>query len=207
VVKPCDSKAINVLLAENGFEREQIHVIGIHCEGVTVSSGGERIQDRCQTCELTEPVLYDELIGGAVENHPAENWEAFESEFAWLEEASADQRMDFWLRQFDRCIRCYACRQACPMCSCPTCLFERDDSLWIGSRAGIQEKRAFHLGRAFHLAGRCVGCNECERVCPMDIPISLLNQHIAKEIEAQYQHQAGFQPVPSPLTTILGERE
>jgi formate dehydrogenase subunit beta len=76
--------------------------------------------------------------------------------------------------------------------------------LWIGSRAGTQEKRTFHLGRAYHLAGRCVGCNECERVCPMDIPISLLNQFLAREIEAQFQFRAGFEPVPSPMTTVLG---
>jgi len=78
--------------------------------------------------------------------------------------------MEFWLSQFDRCIRCYACRQACPMCDCPTCLYERDDSTWVGMGIGVNEKRTFHLGRAYHLAGRCIGCNECERVCPVDIP-------------------------------------
>jgi Na+-translocating ferredoxin:NAD+ oxidoreductase RnfC subunit len=117
------------------------------------------------------------------------------------------ERAEFWLSQFDRCIRCYACRQVCPMCNCPACLFERDDSLWVGMRTGLNEKRTFHLGRAYHLAGRCIGCDECERVCPMDIPISLLNRKLAKEIEVQFGHRAGAEPVPSPIITILSGEE
>jgi ferredoxin len=212
VVKPCDSKAINVMLAENRFERDQVHVIGVGCSGVLQSAGGNGsgtagFQERCLDCQLTEPVVYDEYFSLTEDHQSAGERSGSARDVSWLESASAEQRMDFWLRQFDRCIRCYACRQACPMCDCPTCLFERDDSLWIGSRAGTQEKRSFHLGRAYHLAGRCVGCNECERVCPMDIPISLLNQHLAAVMEAEFGHKAGFAPVLSPLTTSLSEKE
>jgi len=89
------------------------------------------------------------------------------------------------------------------MCSCPTCLYERDDSLWVGMNIELNQKRSFHLGRAFHLAGRCVGCNECERVCPMDIPISLLNRKLVQEVESAFGYRAGEAPVPSPITTIL----
>lgn len=67
--------------------------------------------------------------------------------------------------------------------------------------------RTFHLGRAYHLAGRCVGCNECERVCPMDIPISLLNRKLVKDVEEAYGFQAGIAPIPSPITTILDVEE
>jgi formate dehydrogenase subunit beta len=117
------------------------------------------------------------------------------------------ERMEFWLSQFDRCIRCYACRQACPICNCPTCLYERDDSLWVGMNIGLNEKRTFHLGRAYHLAGRCIGCNECERVCPMNIPISLLNRQLAKEMETLFGYQAGMAPIPSPFVTMMSREE
>ncbi len=94
------------------------------------------------------------------------------------------------------------------MCSCPTCLYERDDGLWTGMRIEVNEKRAFHLGRAYHLAGRCIGCDECERVCPVDIPIGLINRRIAAEMEHLFDHRTGLQPVPSPINTILsGEEE
>ncbi len=69
----------------------------------------------------------------------------------------------------------------------------------------INEIRAFHLGRAYHQAGRCVGCNECERVCPMEIPISLLNGKLAQEVEAAFGYRAGLSVVPSPITTPLVE--
>jgi len=200
VVKPCDSRAINVLLTENQFPREQVYIIGVTCEGTRHDHGA--LQVRCQTCNDRMPVLYDTLIGESPAAVP-EHLTPVALKIAELEKETPAERMEFWLSQFDRCIRCYACRQACPMCNCPVCLYERDDSLWIGMGVNMNEKRAFHLGRAYHLAGRCVGCNECERACPMNIPISLLNMKMAQEIEAAFGHRAGMTPVPSPIVTVL----
>jgi coenzyme F420-reducing hydrogenase beta subunit len=209
VVKPCDSKTINVLLAENRIDRERVHIIGIACEGMLdrhTGNGKEtgQLQERCEICQLTEPITADHVIGES-----GERSDTLEQELqsAWLDNATTEERLSFWAGQFDRCIRCYACRQACPMCDCPTCLFEREDSLWVGNMAGVKQNRSFHIGRAFHLAGRCVGCNECERVCPMDIRISLLNQCLAREMEIRFQHRAGFKTELSPITTTLGERD
>jgi coenzyme F420-reducing hydrogenase delta subunit/ferredoxin len=200
VVKPCDSRAINVLAAENAFERQQVHAIGVVCEGLRTENGTQ--QPRCAACNERLPVVYDTLIGSPSQA-PVQEEEPFVPGITQLEQSSPQERMDFWLSQFDRCIRCYACRQACPMCDCPTCLYERDDSLWVGMGTGIQEKRTFHLGRAYHLAGRCIGCNECERVCPMDIPISYLNQKLAQEIEKNFSFRAGLAPATSPVVSVL----
>jgi Fe-S oxidoreductase len=212
VVKPCDSRAINVLIAENRIDRKRLHVIGVICEGIAKHAPhqvllDENLQDRCLSCELHEPLVYDHLVGDVDHRRSVKTHGEAYQDIAWLEEAASDERMDYWIRQFDRCIRCYACRQACPMCDCPTCLFEREDSMWIGAGSGVQEKRTFHLGRAYHLAGRCVGCNECERVCPVEIPISKLNQILARELEDLYQHRAGYERVLSPITTILGVKD
>ncbi len=206
VVKPCDSKSINVLLAENRFERKQVYIIGVACDGIVEGAGfgksDGRLQNRCTSCREREPVIFDTFVGEApvVEDISSE-----ELPVSHMEGLSVTQRMEFWLNQFDRCIRCYACRQACPVCDCPTCLYERDDSLWTGMNIELNEKRTFHLGRAYHLAGRCVGCNECERVCPMEIPISLLNAKLAQEVEAAFGYQAGLTVAPSPITTPLVE--
>ena len=118
-----------------------------------------------------------------------------------------EERVAFWLRQYDRCIRCYACRQVCPGCYCNVCMFERDDSLWVGIATGVKEKEFFQLGRAYHLAARCIGCNECERVCPMELPISLLNRKLAKEVQELFSFRAGVEPVKAPLLTMLAEGE
>ncbi len=213
VVKPCDARAVNVLLAENQFERDQVHLIGVVCDGIAEGAGsrpmeelegGAALQLRCQMCAERVPVLYDTIIGEPQQAAPSTS---AQDPLDRLDAMTPAERAEFWLAQFDRCLRCYACRQACPMCNCPTCLYERDDSLWVGMGIGLSEKRAFHLGRAYHLAGRCVGCNECERVCPVGIPISLLNRRLAREVEAAFGFRAGREARPSPLVTVLGDGE
>ncbi len=209
VVKPCDSKSINVLLAENRFDRGQVYIIGVTCNGIQEGAGFGKTngsyQNRCLVCDERTPVVYDTLIGESPSHPISEHQKGTLSQISNLQSLTPVQRMEFWLSQFDRCIRCYACRQACPTCDCPTCLYERDDSLWVGMNIEINEKRTFHLGRAYHLAGRCVGCDECERVCPMDIPISLLNRKLAQEVEAAFSYRAGLTIAPSPITTPLVE--
>ena len=208
VLKPCDSRAINVLLAEHQFSREQVFAIGMACEGIRQGAPASvpeaTLQARCLRCRERAPVVHDVLLG----EPPSALPEALPDEaLAHVRGLPPAERAAFWLSQFDRCIRCYACRQACPMCNCPTCLFEQEDALWVGMRIAPSEKRTFHLGRALHLAGRCVGCNECERVCPMGIPIGLLNRHLAETVESLYGHRAGMQPVLSPVTGMLSAEE
>jgi len=201
VAKPCDSRAINVMTAENQFRREQVHILGVACEGVRSADGN--LQVRCVTCQETVPTVYDTLIGEATSRYIPRLTSCCDEAVAELEQAAPAERMGFWLNQFDRCIRCYACRQACPMCNCPTCLYERDDSTYVGLGLELNEKRTFHLGRAYHLAGRCIGCNECERACPMELPISLLNHKLAQLMEKSFGHIAGARAVPSPIVTVL----
>jgi coenzyme F420-reducing hydrogenase delta subunit/ferredoxin len=207
VVKPCDSRAINVLVTENQFARDAVHAIGVSCEGVRTGNGS--LQSRCVTCEERMPMVYDTLIGEAPaaivhRSYPSGTMSSIVTEsITALEAATPTERMEYWLSQFDRCIRCYACRQACPLCNCPVCLYERDDSTWVGMGISVNEKRTFHLGRAYHLAGRCVGCDQCEQACPMDIPISLLNQRLVQEVEKSFGYRAGMQAVPSPVVTML----
>ena len=214
VVKACDSRGINVLLAEKRFEREQVHVIGVICDGIREGAGFDNrpegvLQRRCQACTDTKPAIADTLIGlneARIDRLPARDVEEVYG-CPQLDALPPAERMQYWLSQFDRCLRCYACRQACPMCDCPTCLYERDDSLWAGMGIELNDKRTFHLGRAYHLAGRCIGCDECERVCPVDIPISLLNRKLVAEMEAMFGYHAGMAPVPAPFVTILGPEE
>jgi ferredoxin len=209
VVKPCDSRGLNVLLAESQFEREQIYVIGVTCEGMVDGAGfaptgadGE-LQARCLRCDERVPVVYDVLIG---EPPVVEIQDDF-VDVAELEALAPAERVAFWLKQYDRCIRCYACRQVCPGCYCSVCMFERDDSLWVGIATEVKEKESFHLGRAYHLAARCIECDECERVCPMELPLSLLNRKLAKEVHEMFGYRAGLEPLKGPLLTMLDEGE
>jgi formate dehydrogenase subunit beta len=208
IVKPCDSRAINVLLAEQQIERERVFVIGLVCDLPESSEAlGEMAPARCARCTDRVPVVYDVLLGELAEKAPVEDGAPFQgdADLARIEEMPPAERLAFWMREFDRCIRCYACRQVCPGCYCTTCMFERDDGLWVDIGIELPQKHVFHLGRAFHLAGRCVECDECERVCPMGLPLSLLNRRLVREIEALYGHRAGREEVLTPLLFELGE--
>jgi formate dehydrogenase subunit beta len=201
VVKPCDSRAINVLLAEQQIERERIFVIGVACEGVRTEGG---VPTRCTRCEDRVPAIYDVLLGEPPEIEPMAEADGY-ADLAQIEDMTPAGRLAFWLREFDRCIRCYACRQVCPGCYCTTCMFERDDGLWVDIGIELPQKHVFHLGRALHLAGRCVECDECERVCPMGLPLSLLNRCLVREMDALYSHRAGREETLTPLLFELGE--
>ena len=120
------------------------------------------------------------------------------STVAEMEAKSPEERRAFWEEQFSRCIRCYACRQVCPGCYCPECFAERLDPLWVGIRIAPSENEMWNLIRAFHLAGRCIGCYQCERVCPVHIPLSLLNRKLEKEALEMFDFQAGMDAEVTP---------
>ena len=115
-----------------------------------------------------------------------------------------DERFDFWRGELSRCIRCNACRNVCPACSCLTCVFDNPKS-GVDSKANTDdfEENLFHIIRAFHVAGRCTDCGECTRVCPQNIPLHLLNRKFIKDINELYgEYQAGADiELGMPLTS------
>ena len=198
VARPCDVRALNVLIHEGQFAREQVFVIGVACPGMLDGVGA--VQEHCQRCKERVPIFYDALVGTPPQ---LEDENATWADVAELEALNAGERLEFWAREFDRCIRCYACRQACPGCYCFECLVEQTDPAWVSIAHRVPEKAFFHIMRAYHLAGRCVECHACDEACPMHIPLSLLNRKIAKEVEALFDYVAGGDPeTPPPLATF-----
>jgi formate dehydrogenase subunit beta len=202
VARPCDVRALNVLLHEGQVAREQVFVIGVACPGML---DGEAVQEHCQRCKERVPVFYDALVGKPPKmDVPDETW----ADVAELETLTPAERLAFWIREFDRCIRCYACRQACPGCYCFECLAEQVAPPWVSIAHHVPQKAFFHVMRAYHLAGRCVECHACDQACPMHIPLSLLNRKIAKEVKALFGYVAGGDPeTPPPLATFRKDEE
>ena len=222
-LKPCDTYSFNQLLTEHRFDREKVYAVGIPCEGMadifkvkaisgegilSIGSNADKITvttiyddepvaidadkvmaERCVNCKSKKHVAYDELLG--------EDGDVIESnrfdEVARLEAMTPDERFAFWQNELSRCIRCNACRDACPACTCEKCVFDNPNSgVENKSPANEFEEKLFHIIRAYHVAGRCTDCGECSRVCPQNIPLHLLNRKFIKDMNEFYgEYQAG----------------
>ena len=215
-LKPCDTFSFNQLLTEHRIRRENVYVIGIPCEGmadmrrirkagidgvtgIREADGGfaaetlygeehisseDALAERCLVCKSKRHVVYDELIGE--EGGDCPDAPRFE-QVAKLEEMTAEERFAFWRSELSRCIRCNACRNVCPACTCENCVFDNPAS-GISQKAAADtfEENMYHIIRAFHVAGRCTDCGECSRVCPENIPLHLLNRKFIKDIDELY---------------------
>lgn len=230
-LKPCDTYSFNQLVSEHRIKRENVYVVGVECKGmldiekirekgvaslISASWEGEQVrlvtadgeiladsselmQERCLCCKSKKHVAYDELLGEEGEVLDSNRFD----EVARLEAMSAKERFEFWRGELSRCIRCNACRNVCPACSCEKCIFDNPDS-GVQNKAAADpfEENLFHIIRAFHVAGRCTDCGECSRVCPEHIPLHLLNRKFIKDINELYgEFQAGETELPrEPLT-------
>lgn len=127
-----------------------------------------------------------------------------EKDFSSLKEMKPDDRLNYWLKQFDKCIKCYGCRNACPICYCKDCYLEADRILV--KRGELPPERMFHLTRLAHVADSCINCGMCESVCPMEIPLSRLYHMLYKELSTVFKYEAGLDPKsPPPLGSITEE--
>ena len=220
-LKPCDTYSFNQLIKEHRIKRENVYVIAVEClaklnieaikaktDGIiksvevvdkdvkVVTTSGEYtlykpevVLSKCAVCNKTHQVKDEEII---LHERPARDVNRFE-EVEKLEAMTEAERFAFWKSQLQKCIRCNACRNVCPACSCIKCVFDNPAS-GISAKANDSEfeEKLFHIIRAFHVAGRCTDCGECSRVCPQNIPLHLLNRKFIKDIDGLYgEYQAG----------------
>ncbi|MFQ5901687.1 MAG: 4Fe-4S dicluster domain-containing protein, partial [Thermodesulfobacteriota bacterium] len=111
-------------------------------------------------------------------------------------------------KEMSRCIRCYACRNVCPTCYCMhQCIAQTRKPNWMSQNTGTVEKKFFQIIRAIHNAGRCTDCGECQRVCPMGIPINLINKKLGKEVLELFSYTTGIDVEEKPPLMTFREVE
>jgi len=227
IAKGCDSRSIVGLLTENQIGKDNIFVIGVPCEGIidrkkvedlplrgevlessetdnqiTLKGDGfeEKVEkdkflhESCKRCRHRNPVISDELIGQKVAEPETDEY----AEVKESESKSADERWEYFSAQASNCIRCYACRNACPACYCPICFVDQGMPGWFSKTPHPSDTLIFHIMRAMHTTGRCVDCGACSRACPMNVELRQLTKKAEKDTKESYDHEVGIRVDETP---------
>ena len=178
--RDCAKRALNVLYLWNQLNPDNVKVIPLNCcpSGLTDQPN----------CSLLKP----EKAGEIKKETGIDNTMDMDG----AREFGQEERFSRWTYEFEKCIKCYGCRDACPVCFCKECSLEHPG---LVKTAGLPvEVPIFHLVRAVHMAGRCVDCGLCEEACPVDIPRTTLPGH--RQITQSLAH-TGATCTHNPLRT------
>ena len=221
IAKGCDSRNIVTHIIENKIKREQLLIIGVPCKGmidknkitsmfeneinevledeeniIVKGEGFEKtlnkndvLQENCIICIHRNPVIYDELVADLLdEQKDIDRYEDVRK----IEDMATEDKWKYFDDLLSPCIRCYACRNACPLCYCPTCFVDESRPQWVGKSTDPVDTRTFHFLRAYHCAGRCTDCGACERACPMGIKIRTFTKKLERDCLELYGWEAGL---------------
>jgi ferredoxin len=169
VARGCDTRALVEMTKRHQIDPERLFVIGIACSS-----------EQAEICFCAEPIPQKdqwptvELIGEPVPAGPANPMVEKHKTL------SREERWAFWQAQLKKCIKCYGCRDICPVCFCDACTLE--DPQWVEPGLLVPDFPMYHLIKAMHMTTRCVSCRQCETACPSDIPLTVLYDLIQEDV-------------------------
>lgn len=190
-----------------GKERDEIIDISWAEASVVVAVEGERkefpiqevLYDNCLGCELPTPKEYDILLGEPAPSIGVDNQADSLTKIKQLKDKPPEQRWSYWRNEFNRCLRCYACRNICPACFCKRCFVEESEPQWLLPVPKWQDNLIFQVTRNIHVVGRCTDCGECERACPVNIPLRSLSREMYQIADELFHYKAGMDKDIPPL--------
>ena len=183
LVRGCDERGLKTLYTWNQLHRDKVVPVGITCP-----------QDLADRCECSQPYPDEPVAGEKAEQRGFDSVDK-------VEELETPNRFAYWMDEFEKCIKCYGCRDVCPMCFCKECSLETDELVRSGTIP--PENPIFHLTRAVHMAGRCIDCGLCEEACPADIPLRTLYKKVFEIVDEEFNYRTGYTTdKKSPLNII-----
>jgi formate dehydrogenase subunit beta len=196
-----------------GKDRDELEDITRNGDKVSVKLDGQKkdlpigdvLFDHCLACELPTPTEYDILLGDKRE--PAPETKISGQNIAKLKELTPAERWASWKKEFSRCIRCYACRNVCPACFCQRCFIEETEPQWTLPMPQWPDNLIFQIIRNIHVAGRCTDCGECERVCPVNIPLRSLTREMYDIVGELFKFKSGMDKDALPLMAHYEQEE
>lgn len=232
VARGCTTRSLVIHLQERQYSRDEIVILGVPCAGyidrkkLSITLSGEEVlegmvdsdtlkvktasgdtqlvltdvlADNCLTCCFNNPVISDIACGDAA---PAMAADKEYDKITAHEALPLDQRWSCFVKEMGKCIRCYACRQACPSCYCKICFVEQTQPQFMGITDNPSDTQVFQILRLFHMVGRCVDCGSCISVCPMGVDLRTFLKKLDKDALELFKHRAGTSlEDPPPLST------
>jgi len=201
-VKGCDARGVNRLVQDKQINREKVLLIGLSCPGMKDEKKAQELGEnaeiplskKCEECRYPDPVTFDLFIGEKKSQKKVKDSKDF-SQVKEIEGMTPDEKYNKSAANYEKCLRCYACRNVCPACNCKDCIFDHSSKGWLGKANTVSDNMFFAMTRALHVAGRCIDCGECERVCPVNIPIMLMNNKMMQDINNLFgEYEAGLDP-------------
>ncbi len=170
--------------------------------------GGEILNSAIQAGYLeTEKPTSEEIKERAQKEQSAielaHYWQ--ERDFGEYKKMNLEERFEYWKSQFNQCIKCCGCRDACPICYCDECVLEPGRG--VIKPGAVPPGWTFSIIRAFHVSDSCLNCGQCQEVCPSNIPLSRLIFMVNREIKEVFSYEPGVELEEKPPLARFEEKE
>lgn len=185
-VRGCDERGLNELYKWGQLDPEKVVLVGVACP-----------QEQADYCECPGPwasvIDYGEKCEPVLKSQRVSRIDELPLQGAFQE----------WLDHFSRCVKCYGCRDVCPMCFCKECSLEHPELMSTGK---VPPDTIFQLVRAIHMAGRCIDCGLCEEACPADIPLRVLYKKANLLVKELFDYETGLPTAGLSPWKFLGDQ-